>query len=238
MTRQYYRFFCSDCQRITIVLTLFSQCEKTLFYEYFSLKTSYFIKKDVNKLVVIPTIIERSNQVERAYDLYSLLLKERIILCTGEIEDNMASSIIGQLLYLSSLSSDPIQLYINSCGGSVTAGLAIYDTMQFIDCEVSTICMGICASMASILLAGGAKGKRAALKNSEIMIHQPLGAMQGQATDLSIAAEHIQKVKDKLSSILAYHTHQPVDKILNDCERDFYLTSHEALEYGLVDQII
>lgn len=189
-------------------------------------------------MVVIPTIIERSNQIERAYDLYSLLLKERIILCTGEIEDNMASSIIGQLLYLSSLSNEPIQFYINSPGGSVTAGLAIYDTMQFIDCEISTICMGLCASMASVLLAGGTSGKRIALKNSEVMIHQPLGAMQGQATDLSIAATHIQKVKEKIAQILSKHTKQSFQKIMCDCERDLYMDSQEALEYGIVDEII
>ncbi len=189
-------------------------------------------------MVVVPTIIERSNQMERAYDLYSLLLKERIILCTGEIEDNMASSICGQLLYLSSLSNDPIQFYINSPGGSVTAGLAIYDTMQFIDCDISTICMGCSASMASILLASGTPGKRIALKNCEIMIHQPLGAMKGSSTDLSITAAHIQKVKEKVYRILSTHTKQGFTKIYNDCERDYYLDASEALEYGLVDKIL
>ncbi len=189
-------------------------------------------------MVVIPTIIERGNQVERAYDLYSLLLKERIILCTGEIEDNMASSICGQLLYLASLNSDPIQLYINSPGGSVSAGLAIYDTMQFIDCEISTICMGCCASMASILLASGTFGKRIALANSEVMIHQPLGAMQGQSTDLTIAAAHLHRVKEKIARLLCQHTHQPYERILQDCERDYFMEAQEALEYGLVDQIL
>lgn len=189
-------------------------------------------------MVVVPTVIERSNHIERAYDLYSLLLKERIILCTGEIEDNMASSICGQLLYLASLSSDPIQFYINSPGGSVTAGLAIYDTMQFIECDVSTICMGCCASMASILLASGTAGKRIALKNSEVMIHQPLGAMQGPSTDLTIAAQHIEKVKDKIYHLLSDHTHQPFEKIHQDCERDYYMSAEEAKLYGIVDQIL
>ncbi len=189
-------------------------------------------------LVVIPTVIERSNHIERAYDLYSLLLKERIILCTGEIEDNMASSICGQLLYLNSLNNEPIQLYINSPGGSISAGFAIYDTMQFIQCDVSTICMGMCASMASILLASGTPGKRIALKNSEVMIHQPLGSMQGQSTDLSIAASHILKVKEKIYQLLSEHTKQPVEKIHQDCERDYYMSSDEALIYGIVDQIL
>ncbi len=189
-------------------------------------------------MVVIPTVIERSNQVERAYDLYSLLLKERIILCTGEIEDNMASSICGQLLYLSSLNSDPIQFYINSPGGSVTAGLAIYDTMQFIDCDISTICMGSCASMASILLASGTPGKRIALKNCEVMIHQPLGAMKGSASDLAITAMHIKKVKEKIYHILSSHTKQKFSKINRDCERDYYMNADEALAYGIVDKIL
>lgn len=189
-------------------------------------------------MVVIPTIIERCNQVERAYDLYSLLLKERIILCTGEIEDNMASSIAGQLLYLASLSNDPIQLYINSPGGSVSSGMAIYDTMQFVECEISTIGMGMCASMASLLLAGGTHGKRIALKNSEVMIHQPLGSMQGQATDLTIAAAHIHQIKEKIGRLLAYHTGQPFDRVMKDCERDHYFSAEEAKEYGLVDQIL
>lgn len=189
-------------------------------------------------MVVVPTIIERSNHIERAYDLYSLLLKERIILCTGEIEDTMSSSICGQLLYLASLGSEPIQFYINSPGGSVTAGLAIYDTMQFIECDISTICMGCCASMASILLASGTQGKRIALQNSEVMIHQPLGAMQGSSTDLTIAANHIKQVKEKISGLLAKHTHQPLDKIMQDCERDYYMSAQDALAYGIVDQIL
>lgn len=189
-------------------------------------------------MVVIPTIIERGNQGQLAYDLYSLLLKERIILCTGEIEDSMASSICGQLLYLASLGSEPIQFYINSPGGSVSAGLAIYDTMQFIDCEISTICMGCCASMASILLASGTHGKRIALANSEVMIHQPLGSMQGQSTDLTIAAAHIHRVKEKICRLLHEHTGQPFDKIMRDCERDYFMEAKEALDYGLVDQIL
>lgn len=189
-------------------------------------------------MVIIPTVTERNNQFERTYDLYSLLLKERIIMCTGEIDDALASSICSQLLYLASLNNLPIQLYINSPGGSVSAGLAIYDTMQFIDCEISTICMGLCASMASILLAAGTKGKRVALKNSEVMIHQPLGQMQGQSTDLSIAAAHIHRIKEKICIILANHTQQPYDKVLQDCERDYYMDAQEALQYGIVDQVL
>ncbi len=189
-------------------------------------------------MFIVPTIIEKTNQIERAYDLYSLLLKERIILCTGEIEDHMAASICGQLLYLSSLNREPIQLYINSPGGSVSSGLAIYDTMQFIDCEVSTICIGCCASMAAVLLAAGTPGKRIALKNSEVMIHQPLGAMRGSSSDLSIAANHIEKTKLKMAKILSNHTQQSEHKILTDCERDYYLDAVEAKEYGLVDKIL
>lgn len=189
-------------------------------------------------MVIVPTIIERSANTERVYDLYSCLLKERIIILTGEIDDAMASSITAQLLYLSSFSKDPIQMYINSPGGSVTAGLAIYDIMNFIPCEISTICMGICASMAAVLLCAGSAGKRRALSNSEIMIHQPLGGMQGQATDMEIAAKHMQCVKQKLYRILSRHTHQNMDTIQLDCDRDTYMDAQKAKDYGMIDQII
>lgn len=189
-------------------------------------------------MVIVPTIIERSANTERVYDLYSCLLKERIIILTGEIDDAMASSITAQLLYLSSLNKDPIQMYINSPGGSVTAGLAIYDIMNFIPCDISTICMGICASMAAVLLCAGSAGKRCALSNSEIMIHQPLGGMQGQATDMEIAAKHMQSVKQKLYRILSYHTHQTIDTIQQDCDRDTYMGAQKAKDYGMIDTII
>lgn len=190
-------------------------------------------------MVVIPTVIEKSANTERAYDLYSCLLKERIILLSGEIDDALSSSICAQLLYLSSLSSsDEIQLYINSPGGSVTAGMAIYDTMQFISCPVSTICMGLAASMAAILLTGGEPGKRFALKNSEVMIHQPLGGIQGQAKDIEIAAEHILNVKQNLYKILSEHTGKSVREIQKDADRDHYLSALQAKGYGLIDDII
>lgn len=189
-------------------------------------------------MVIVPTIIERSANTERVYDLYSCLLKERIILLTGEIDDAMAASITAQLLYLSSISTEPIQLYINSPGGSVTAGLAIYDIMNFIPCDISTICMGICASMAAVLLCAGSAGKRSALSNSEIMIHQPLGGMQGQATDMEIAAKHMQSVKQKLYHILTLHTHQDLQTIQTDCDRDTYMDAATAKDYGMIDRII
>lgn len=172
------------------------------------------------------------------YDLYSCLLKERIIILTGEIDDAMSSSICAQLLYLSSISSEPIQMYINSPGGSVSAGLAIYDIMKYIRCDVSTICMGICASMAAVLLSAGTQGKRSALSNSEIMIHQPMGGMQGQAKDMEIAALHIQKLKERLYSILSENTRQSNETLRRDCDRDYYMDAKEALSYGLIDAII
>lgn len=189
-------------------------------------------------MVIVPTIIERNANTERVYDLYSCLLKERIIILTGEIDDAMASSITAQLLYLSSQSKDPIQMYINSPGGSVTAGLAIYDIMNVIPCEVATICMGICASMAAVLLCAGTMGKRSALANSEIMIHQPLGGMQGQASDMEIAAKHMQLIKQKLYNILSEHTHQEIQTIQHDCDRDTYMDAKEAKDYGMIDLII
>lgn len=189
-------------------------------------------------MVIVPTIIERNASVERVYDLYSCLLKERIIILTGEIEDTMSSSICAQLLYLASTGSDPILMYINSPGGSVSAGLAIYDTMNYIKCEVSTICMGICASMAAVLLSAGAKGKRCSLANGEVMIHQPLGGMQGQAKDMEIAANHIIRMKNRLNNILAQNCDKSVDEIAALCDRDYYMDATEAMKLGIIDKVI
>ncbi len=189
-------------------------------------------------MTLIPTVIEKTNNGERVYDLYSRLLKDRIIFIDGEITDETANIIVGQLLYLSSKSKDDINMYINSAGGSVTAGFAIYDTMNFIDCDVSTICIGICASMAAFLLSSGTKGKRIALKNSEVMIHQPLGGAHGQATEIQIAAERIIKIKQKLASLLAKNTGKTIKQIEKDVERDYFMDSKEALEYGIIDKIL
>lgn len=188
---------------------------------------------------LIPTVIEKSPYGERAYDIYSRLLKERIIFLGGPITDTLANSIIAQLLFLES--QDPkrdIKLYINSPGGSVTAGLAIYDTMEYISCDVSTICVGMAASMAAILLAAGKKGKRFALPNSEIMLHQVMGEAGGQAVEIEISARHILKIRDRLNKILAKHTGQPLKKIEKDTDREFYLSAEEAKNYGIVDEII
>lgn len=187
----------------------------------------------------IPTIIETSNEGERHYDVYSLLLKDRIIMLTGEIDDICASNVIAQLLYLSSKDQNKdIQLYINSVGGQITSGMAIYDTMQYIKCDVATICVGLCASMGAFLLAGGKKGKRFALENSEIMIHQPSGGANGVASDIEIASKRIIKLKEKLNHILAINTNQPYNKVKSDTERDYFMDANEALEYGLIDKII
>lgn len=187
---------------------------------------------------LIPTVIERSSHGERCYDIYSRLLKDRIILLNGEIDDNSANSVVAQLLYLDSLNHNDINLYINSPGGSITAGMAIYDTMNFIKSEVSTICIGMAASMAAFLLSSGAKGKRFCLKNSEVMIHQPLGGASGQATEIKIAAERILKLKKKINEIMASNTGQDIQKIENDTERDYFLESGEAIEYGIVDKVL
>lgn len=186
----------------------------------------------------IPNIIETNLNQERIYDLYSRLLKERIILLTGEIDDAAASLICAQLLYLSSQSKDDIQMYINSPGGNVYAGLAIYDTMQYINCDISCVCMGIAASMGAVLLCAGTKGKRLALPHSEVMIHQPLGGMKGQASDMEIAAKHILSMKTKLNEILAKHTGQDIERIKQDCDRDFFMSAVSAKEYGLVDDVV
>lgn len=189
--------------------------------------------------MVIPTIIEKTHEGERHYDIFSRLLNERIVLLTGEINDKIASLIIAQLLYLAAIDeTKDIQLYINSPGGSVTAGLAIYDTMRSISCDVSTICVGLCASMGAFLLAGGKKGKRYTLENSEIMIHQPLGGGQGPAKDVEIMTKRLLRLKDKLNQIMANNTGQPFDRIEFDTDRDYFLTAKEALDYGIVDHII
>ena len=188
--------------------------------------------------MLIPTIIEKTNNSERAYDIYSRLLKDRIIILTGEIDDNTANIVVAQLLYLDSINNNDISLYINSPGGSITAGMAIYDTMNFIKSDVSTICLGMAASMGAFLLSSGTKGKRYCLPNSEVMIHQPLGGASGQATEIKIAAEHILKIKEKLNNILASNTGKEIKTIENDTERDNYLSSEEALQYGLIDQIL
>lgn len=187
---------------------------------------------------IIPTIIEKSSTGEKAYDLYSRLLQDNIILLDGEITDDKANIVIGELLYLNSQNCDDIYMYINSPGGSVTAGMAIYDTMNFIDNDVCTICVGMCASMAAFLLSSGAKGKRYALQNSEVMIHQPIGGAQGQATEIQIAAERILKLKDKMNRLLSNNTRQSLSKIKRDTERDYFMDADEALNYGIVDEIL
>ena len=187
----------------------------------------------------IPYVIEQTGRGERSYDIYSRLLKDRIIFLGSEIVDDVANSIVAQMLFLES--EDPekdINIYINSPGGSVTAGLAIYDTMQYIKPQVSTICVGLAASMAAILLAGGAKGKRLALPNAEVMIHQPLGGARGQASDIEIQAKNIIKTKERMNRILSSHTGQDYDTIARDTDRDNYMTADEALKYGLIDKII
>ena len=187
---------------------------------------------------IIPTIIEKTYDREYAFDLYSRLLTDRIIFITGEITDNTSNIVISELLYLDSLSNEDISIYINSPGGSVTAGLAIYDTMNYIKSDVKTIVVGMAASMAAFLLACGKKGKRYALTNSEVMIHQPLGGVSGQATDIKIAAERILKMKDKLNKILSEKTGQSLRKITKDTDRDNYMNALEAKKYGLIDEII
>lgn len=187
---------------------------------------------------LIPTVIEKEASGERSYDIYSRLLKDRIIILNGEINDSLSNSVVAQLLYLDSLGNDDISLYINSPGGSISAGMAIYDTMNFIKSDVSTICIGMCASMAAFLLSSGSKGKRFALPNSEVMIHQPLGGAEGQATEIKIAAEHIIKVRKKLNKILAKNTGKNLLKIEKDTERDNYMDADCALEYGLIDKVI
>ena len=187
---------------------------------------------------LVPYVVEQTARGERSYDIFSRLLNDRIIMLSDEVNDATASLVVAQLLYLEGQDSEKdISLYINSPGGSVSAGMAIYDTMNYIKCDVSTICIGLAASMGAFLLAAGAKGKRYALKNSEIMIHQPLGGAQGQASDIKIQAEHILRIKAKMNRILAANTGKPVDVIERDTDRDNYLTADEALAYGLIDRV-
>jgi ATP-dependent Clp protease protease subunit len=189
--------------------------------------------------MLIPMVIEQSSRGERAYDIYSRLLKDRIIILGEPVDDNVANTVIAQMLFLESEDPDKdISLYVNSPGGSVTAGMAIYDTMQYIKPDIATICMGQTASMAALLLAAGTKGKRYALPNARILIHQPLGGAQGQATDIDIHAREILKIRDNLNVILSEHTGQPLKKISKDTDRDFFMSSEEAREYGLVDKVI
>lgn len=187
---------------------------------------------------IIPTVIEKSSNKEYAYDLYSRLLNDRIIFINGEINDSMSTIVVSELLYLDSLNNEDIYLYINSPGGSITSGMAIHDTMNYIKSDVRTICIGLAASMGAFLLATGTKGKRCSLPNSEIMIHQPLGGTQGQATDIKIAAERIIKIKNKLNQILSIVTNNPIETIESDTERDNYMDPSDALHYGLIDEII
>jgi len=188
---------------------------------------------------LIPTVIEKTQYGERAYDIYSRLLKERIIFLAGPVNDILANSVIAQMLFLASQNPNKdIQLYINTPGGSISAGLAIYDTMQYIKCDVSTVCIGLGASMGAVLLAAGKKGKRFALPNAEILLHQVAGGVTGEAAEIEITAKQILKIKDKMNKILVLHTGQPLEKIEKDTDRDFYLSAEEAKEYGLIDEVI
>jgi len=197
------------------------------------------LDKGVDGVTLIPMVVEQTSRGERAYDIYSRLLKDRIVFLGSPIDDHVANLVVSQLLFLDA--EDPekdIHLYINSPGGSITAGMAIYDTMQFIKADVSTICIGLAASMGSFLLAAGAKGKRYALPNSEVMIHQPLGGVRGQATDIKIHADWILRTREKVNKILAERTGQPLEKIERDTDRDFFMGAQEAVEYGLIDKVI
>jgi ATP-dependent Clp protease protease subunit len=194
---------------------------------------------DTQNLGLIPMVIEQSSRGERSYDIYSRLLKERVIFCVGQVEDHMANIIVAQLLFLESENPDKdIHLYINSPGGSVTAGLAIYDTMQFIKPNVSTMCIGQAASMGAVLLAAGEKGKRFALPNSRVMIHQPLGGFQGQASDFEIHAKEILLIREKLNKILADHSGQDLEKIKHDTDRDNFMSAQDSVTYGLIDEVV
>ena len=199
----------------------------------------YEIRSETQANYLIPTVIEKTNYGERAYDIYSRLLKDRIIMLGSAIDDGVANTIVAQILFLESQDkSKDIKLYVNSPGGSVTAGLAIYDAMQHVNCDVATICMGMAASMGAIILAGGAKGKRFALPNAEIMIHQPLGGAQGAATDIEIQTQEILRIKRLLNEVMAKHTGQPLAKVEKDTDRDFYMGADEAVKYGLIDEVI
>ena len=190
-------------------------------------------------MYLVPTVIEKNEMGERAYDIYSRLLKDRIIFLSGPIDDNVANAVVAQMLFLEMENPDQdIMLYINSPGGSISSGMAIYDTMKYLKCEVSTLCIGMAASMAAFLLAAGAKGKRKALPNSEVMIHQPLGGTEGQATDILIHAEHILRIKKKMNEELSKNSGKPLEEVEKDVERDHYMTAEQALSYGIIDEII
>jgi len=204
----------------------------------FDPRTAHFGAADTRALNLVPMVVEQSSRGERAYDIYSRLLKDRVVFVVGPVEDHMANLVVAQLLFLESENPDKdINLYINSPGGIVSAGLAIYDTMQFIRCDVSTMCVGQAASMGAVLLAAGAKGKRYCLPHSRVMIHQPLGGFQGQATDIDIHAREILKLRAQLNEILAAHTGQSVDQIGEDTERDYFMDPRQALDYGLIDKV-
>ena len=189
--------------------------------------------------MLVPYVVDQTSSGERSYDIYSRLLEDRIVFISGEIDDATANTVVAELIYLEAKNPDKdICVYINSPGGSVTAGMAIYDTMQYVKCDVSTICVGLAASMGAFLLAGGTKGKRFCLPNSEVMIHQPLGGAQGQASDIYITAKHIIKTKNNLNKILSENTGQPLDKIEKDVDRDYFMSANEAKDYGLVDKVI
>ena len=201
--------------------------------------SKYIKESEVKEMSLIPYVVEQTNRGERSYDIYSRMLKDRIIFLDGEVDEQSASVIVAQLLFLESEDPDKdIYFYINSPGGMVTAGLAIYDTMNYIKCDVHTICLGLAASMGAFLLSGGTKGKRYCLPNAEVMIHQPSGGAKGQATEIEIAYKSIQATKDRLNRLLAKHTGQPYEKVCADTERDHYMTAEEAKEYGLVDAVI
>ncbi len=187
---------------------------------------------------LIPTVIEKKNNNERVYDLYSKILEDRIIFISGEINDELANIVVAELLYLDSINHEDISIYINSNGGSITSGMAIYDTMNYIKSDVNTICIGMAASMAAFLLSSGKKGKRYALENSEVMIHQPLGGAEGQATEIKIAAERILRIKNRMNKILSKNTNKKIEDIEKDTERDYFMTSDEALSYGIIDKIL
>ena len=194
---------------------------------------------EVKSSALVPMVVEQTSKGERSFDIFSMMLKDRVVFLNDEVNDVTAGLVVAQLLYLEAQDPDKdICLYINSPGGSVTAGMAIYDTMQYIKCDVSTVCMGLAASMGAFLLAGGAKGKRFALPNSEIMIHQPSGGARGQATEIEIAAKNILRTRERLNNILANNTGKPVEQVAIDTERDNFMTAEEALEYGLVDKVI
>lgn len=221
-----------------LILSYNLNVKKKIFIKFNTMKTQNR-GQSIRDSILIPTVIEKSNNGERAYDIYSRLLKDRIVFLGSAINDQVANAVIAQLLFLENENpKKDIIMYIQSPGGHVTAGMAIYDTMQYIKPDVVTVCIGMAASMGAILLTGGAKGKRFALPNSEIMIHQPLGGIEGQATDIAIHAEHIIKMKERLNKIIAKHSGKPLKQVEKDTDRDNFLTAEEALKYGLIDKIV